>query len=90
MAKRILNLLICLDQLLFCVATLGNSSPDETASAAAYRLFLQNRWQGKLFVPVIDLIFCLLEEGHCRKAFESERDGKHLPDFYQRAAKRLK
>ncbi len=35
--RRILNLLIALDQFLFSLVTLGHASPDETISAWAWR-----------------------------------------------------
>lgn len=47
--RRIINFLVSLDQLVFSVITLGDSDPDETISAAAWRLEQNGRWQGKLF-----------------------------------------
>ena len=38
---------------------------------------------GRLFRPLIDLIFALFEEDHCRKSYESERNGRHLPKEYE-------
>ena len=69
---RILNLLTSLDQFLFSVITLGGSNPDETMSAAAYRLEQAGRWQGKLFRPIIDAIF-FFQPQHCKKAAAAER-----------------
>jgi len=40
MKQRVINILIALDQFLFCLVTLGSSAPDETASSATYRLEL--------------------------------------------------
>lgn len=37
MTKRLLNVLIALDQLAYVLLTLGRGSPDETLSAAAWR-----------------------------------------------------
>lgn len=71
MKRRLLNLLIALDQFLFCVVCLGDSFPDETASSAAYRLEQQRHWAGRLFRPLIDTLF-FFEPEHCRKAYESE------------------
>lgn len=67
MARRILNLLISLDQFLFSLITLGGSNPDETMSAAAWRLEQAGRWQGKLFRPLIDTLF-FFDEHHCEKS----------------------
>ena len=38
MKQRILNLLIALDQLAWVLVTLGAGHPDETISAASYRM----------------------------------------------------
>ncbi len=75
---RFLNLLICLDQLAFSVVTLGSSSPDETMSAAAYRLEQQGRLPGRIFRPLIDGLFCF-DPLHCRRAYESEIMGLQRP-----------
>lgn len=72
MRQRILNLLIALDQFLFCLLMLGNSYPDETASTCAWRLEQTGRIQGKIFRPIIDMLFWFHSE-HCKKSFESER-----------------
>ena len=83
MKQRILNLLIALDQLAWVVLTLGKGMPDETISAAAYRMEQQGKLAGKVLRPVIDLLFLPLERDHCRKSFESERRGAHLPAAYR-------
>jgi len=72
---RILNILISLDQFVFSVITLGGSNPDETMSAAAYRLEQQGRWQGRLFRPLIDMLF-FFQKDHCRKSAEAEHKGR--------------
>lgn len=69
--RRILNLLICFDQFVFCIITLGNSAPDETISAYAYRAEVKGKWQGKLFRPIIDTIM-FFDKDHCRRAHEAE------------------
>lgn len=68
--KRLLNLMIALDQFLFCVFTLGYSNPDETLSSAAWRWEQSGKWGGFLR-PVIDTIF-FFQKNHCRKAWEAE------------------
>lgn len=83
MANRLLNLAVALDQFLFCVLTLGNSFPDETASAAAYRLEKLGRWQGRFFRPFIDFLFLPFERDHCRKAYDSEVRRMQLPNVYR-------
>ena len=71
MKRRILNILISIDQLLYVLITFGNGDPDETMSAAAYRLEQQNRLAGKLFRPIIDKIFWF-DPMHCMKSYEAE------------------
>ena len=57
MKQRILNVLIALDQFLFCLATLGHSSPDETLSAAAWRWEQAGKLRGRVLRPLIDALF---------------------------------
>jgi hypothetical protein len=80
MKQYLLNVAIALDQVL---NALRGGSPDETLSAAAWRTEQKGRLLGRIFRPLIDLTFTLLEKEHCRKSFESERDGRHLPKEYQ-------
>lgn len=82
---RALNLLIAIDQLLWVVLTLGEGSPDETISAAMWRMEQEGKLAGRLFRPVIDAIFYPLERDHCRLSAESEKRGRHLPEFYKNA-----
>ena len=83
MKQRILNLLIAIDQLAWVIVTLGKGSPDETISAAMWRMEQEGKLAGRLFRPVIDAIFYPLERDHCRLSFESEVRGAHLPDYYR-------
>jgi hypothetical protein len=80
MTVRALNLLVALDQFLFCLICLGGSSPDETASSAAWRLEALGRWQGKLFRPMIDWLFWPVQHDHCMCAYYSERRRAQLPE----------
>lgn len=82
MRQRLINLLVALDQLAWVVLTLGNGMPDETISAAAYRLERDGRLQGKLLRPVIDFVFLPLEREHCRLAYEAELYRRQLPTRY--------
>lgn len=79
---RITNLLVCLDQMVFSIITLGSSAPDETLSAAAYRLEQQGRLAGRIFRPLIDGIL-FFDPYHCRKAYESEIIGLQRPKGQQ-------
>lgn len=84
MKQRLLNLLIAIDQLLWVVFTLGKGHPDETISAATWRMEQQGKIAGKLLRPFIDFLFSPLEKDHCFASFESERKGKQLPDYYRK------
>jgi len=72
--RRVTNLLISLDQTLFCCLTFGDSNPDETPSAYAWRAEGLGKWQGRTFRPLIDWIFLRLfgQKDHCYKAWLSE------------------
>ena len=80
MKQYLLNVAIALDQVL---NALRGGLADETLSAAAWRTEQKGRLLGRIFRPVIDLLFRPFERDHCRKSFESERNGRHLPKEYQ-------
>ena len=81
MKQYLLNVAIAVDQTL---NALRGGSPDETLSAAAWRTEQKGRWLGRVFRPLIDLVFALFASDHCRQSFESERNGHHLPKEYQK------
>lgn len=83
MKQRLLNLAVAIDQLAYVLVTLGAGHPDETLSAAAWRTEQSGKLGGRIFRPVIDLLFLLLEREHCRKAYEAERLGQQLPPEYR-------
>ena len=83
MKQRMLNLLIALDQLAYVLVTLGAGHPDETLSAAAWRTEQAGKLGGRIFRPLIDMIFWPIERDHCRTAYESERLQRHLPKEYR-------
>lgn len=83
MKQRLLNLLIALDQLLYVLVTLGAGRPDETLSAAAWRTEQSGKLGGRIFRPLIDLLFLPMEREHCRKAYDAERFGNQLPTEYR-------
>ena len=83
MKQRILNLLIAIDQLTWVIVTLGKGTPDETISAALWRMEQEGKLAGRILRPLVDALFRPLERDHCRLSFESERRGAHLPDYYQ-------
>lgn len=71
MKNRILNILIALDQLVYVLITLGSGKPDETMSAAAWRLEQKGHLSGKIFRPVIDTLF-FWDKNHCENSALSE------------------
>jgi hypothetical protein len=71
MKQRILNVLIAIDQLIYVIITLGRGNPDETMSAAAWRLEQKGHPAGKVFRPLIDALFWF-DGDHCRKSYASE------------------
>ena len=83
MKQRILNFLVAIDQLIYVLLTLGAGHPDETLSAAAWRTEQSGKLGGRIFRPVIDLLFLPLERDHCRKAYEAEKHGAQLPKEYR-------
>ena len=83
MKQRILNLLIALDQLAWVIVTLGKGSPDETISAAAWRMEHQGKIAGRVFRPLVDLLFRPIEKDHCYQAWLSEVQRSQLPSAYK-------
>lgn len=83
LGKRIFNLAVAIDQLLYVLVTLGAGHPDETLSAAAWRTEQSGKLGGRIFRPLIDLMFLPLEREHCRRAYLAERHGAQLPEEYR-------
>lgn len=71
------NLFIAVDQLIF--AFFGGSC-DETLSSYAYRR--EQAGKGKALRVLIDCLF-FFENEHCRQAYESEKERRHLPDDFR-------
>ena len=76
--RYFLHVLIGLNQL---AVTLLGGWPDETLSSYAYRLDTQNKWAGRLFRPIIDLLFRWQghERGHCFAAHLEELQRRQMP-----------
>lgn len=79
MKQWIKNNWIAIDQLL---NTILNGMPDETLSARAWRLEQQNKIFGKIFRPLIDILF-FFDRDHCYQSFLSELDRKQFPNYYK-------
>lgn len=84
MKRRLFNLVVALDQLAYVIVTLGAGHPDETLSAAAWRTEQDGKLLGRFFRPLIDFIARPFERDHCRTAYESEIERRHLPRHYER------
>ena len=82
MKRRILNLLIAIDQLAWVALTLGNGLPDETISAALWRTEQQGKVFGRFFRPLIDTLFWF-DPDHCKSAYNSELRKLQLPGSYR-------
>jgi hypothetical protein len=61
----------------------GKGHPDETISAASYRMEQRGGIAGRVLRPLIDLLCSPIERDHCRRSFESEVRGAHLPAAYR-------
>ncbi len=83
MKQRILNLLIALDQLAWVLLTLGKGHPDETISAAAWRMEQQGKLAGRILRPLLDALFWPIEKDHCYAAWLSEVQRSQLPSAYK-------
>lgn len=59
------------------------SYADETLSARCYRAHRDGKILGKLFMPVIDLLFFWQGPGHCKNAYIKEFARKNYPDEYR-------
>ena len=52
---------------------------DETLSSAAYRMETERKLAGRIFRPLIDLIFRPFGAHHCRNAYLAEHRRHQLP-----------
>lgn len=89
---------IAVDQLLNVFPCFGYA--DETLSARAYRASKNNRYPGKLLMPLIDLLFAWQEPDdevnekagaiitrHCQRAYWKEILRRSLPPEYREKVK---
>jgi len=82
MKKRIAHILIGLDQFLWVLLTLGDGYPDETISAASWRMEQEGKLFGRVMRPVVDWLASPWESDHCQSAFISEQFRSQLPHEY--------
>jgi hypothetical protein len=78
MKRYLINILIALDQL---VTTLIGGYPDESLSSYAYRMNVQRKPWGRIWRPIIDLLFSWqkIPGGHCLAAYQEERQRYQMP-----------
>lgn len=69
----VLKILLWLDIKILWAVTFGRCKPGETISSAAWSLYQDGKWQGKLLVPVIDFFFQPWMTEHCRKSWTWQR-----------------
>lgn len=81
--QRIFNLLVMLDQCVWVIITAGHGHPDETISAACWRMELAGKRQGRVFRRAIDWLFRPFERDHCYQSYLSERARRQLPPEYR-------
>jgi hypothetical protein len=70
--RRLLTVLIAFDVFIFAVLTLGNCKRNETISSAAWSLDRDGKVLGKVFRPLIDLLFSPIERDHCQMSWYTE------------------
>lgn len=71
--RRAFNMAVSLDIFLFCLLCLGNVAYNgQTASAAAYIMWRDGKWQGRLLMPIIDWIF-QFQPHHCEISYLAEK-----------------
>ena len=75
------QLFLACDQLVNVLATPmhGGAWADETLSARAYRAHAAGRWWGRVWMPIIDLLFAWQGPRHCERAHMAERERMHSP-----------
>jgi hypothetical protein len=83
MTRRLLHILIALDQLAYVLLTLGDGMPDETVSAALYRMEIEGKRAGRWLRPLVDWLFWPVDPYHCQTAYASERQGLHNHRSYR-------
>lgn len=69
--RRLRNVMVSIDQTLYCFLTLGHSNPDWTLSACAWRWELENKPVLKHLRPIIDALFWF-DPDHCQESYHNE------------------
>lgn len=59
------------------------SYADETLSARTYRAYKDGHIAGKVFMPIIDILFLWQTKQHCYHAYLKEKERRNLPPEYR-------
>lgn len=78
--RYIKQVLIALDQL---VNALIGGWADETLSSAAYRMETKGKLTGRIFRPLIDMLFWVIQKDHCQWAYLAEQKRLQLPPSHR-------
>lgn len=82
MKKRLMNILVIFDKLVYQLITLGYGSRFDTVSSAAYRMEQKGRLVGKLSRPAIDWLFSMLgDKNHCFTSYISAKYNIPTKDY---------
>lgn len=81
--RRVLNILIAIDQLLWVLLTLGNGLPDETISAALWRMDVQGKFTGRMLRPFVDFLLRPFGPDHCYWAHVAEVKSQQQDRFHR-------
>ena len=82
MKKRLMNILVIFDKLVYQLITLGYGSRFDTISSAAYRMEQKGRLVGRLSRPAIDWLFSMLgDKNHCFTSYISAKYNIPTKDY---------
>ena len=81
----LVQLFIALDQLANVLITPLSTGAwaDETLSCRAYRMYVLGRPWGRIFKPLIDLIFWVAQRDHCHTSYLHEQRRSNLPPEFR-------
>lgn len=81
----IIQVLIALDQLANVLITPLSTGAwaDETLSCRAYRMHVLGRPWGRIFRPLIDKLFFLVQRDHCRMAYVHAKQRINMPPEFR-------
>lgn len=82
MKKRLMNILVIFDKLVYQLITLGYGSRFDTVSSAAYRMEQKGRLIGRVSRPLIDWLFGNIgDKNHCFTSYISAKYNLPTKDF---------